>query len=166
MIRSVISGWSRFQVPNIGADYSRSSPWKSLFAGQAIGWHESRPEAALDERSCGWRCLLETLNSGKAQGINDSRDWSIFRGLGGYFPVPLEVKFSPGAVLSSATSKCIRAYGAEERCFSAHSFRRATMGSTPAARCAGTTDARRAAEASTSTATMSMIGFHGVTPNN
>jgi len=52
------------------------------------------------------------------------------------------------------------------RCFSDHSLRRATMGSTPAARRAGTTDASSAAKVSDSTANASMMGFHGVTPNS
>ena len=45
-------------------------------------------------------------------------------------------------------------------------FRSATIGSTPAARRAGTSDASSAAKASVSTASASMIGFHGVTPNS
>ena len=45
-------------------------------------------------------------------------------------------------------------------------FRNATIGSTPAARRAGTTDASSAAKASVSTASASMIGFQGVTPNS
>ena len=47
-----------------------------------------------------------------------------------------------------------------------YSFLRATIGSTPAARRAGITDARTAANASSSVAKMSMIGSQGFTPNN
>jgi hypothetical protein len=47
-----------------------------------------------------------------------------------------------------------------------HSFRRATMGSTLAARRAGTADASSAAKASVSTASVSMTGSHGFTPKS
>ena len=52
------------------------------------------------------------------------------------------------------------------RFFSDHSFRSATMGSTPAARRAGITDASSAAKSSISAASASMKGFHGLTPNS
>jgi hypothetical protein len=45
-------------------------------------------------------------------------------------------------------------------------FRSATIGCTPAARRAGIADASSAAKLSTSTATASIIGSHGLTPNN
>jgi hypothetical protein len=47
-----------------------------------------------------------------------------------------------------------------------YSFRSATMGSTPAARHAGITDASTAANASSSVANTSMTGSHGFTPNS
>jgi len=47
-----------------------------------------------------------------------------------------------------------------------HSFLSATIGSTPAARRAGTTDATTAARMSSPVATASMTGFHGSTPKS
>ena len=47
-----------------------------------------------------------------------------------------------------------------------HAFRSATIGSTRAARRAGIADASSATRPSISTATASMIGSHGLTPNN
>jgi hypothetical protein len=47
-----------------------------------------------------------------------------------------------------------------------YSFRSATIGSTPAARRAGITDASTAANASSSVANTSMTGSHGFTPNS
>jgi hypothetical protein len=47
-----------------------------------------------------------------------------------------------------------------------YSLRRATIGSTPAARRAGITDASRAASASSSVATASITGSQGLTPNS
>ena len=49
---------------------------------------------------------------------------------------------------------------------SAHALRSATIGSTPAARRAGTTVATSAATASNTVAAASMAGSHGCTPNN
>lgn len=50
--------------------------------------------------------------------------------------------------------------------FPGHSFRSATTGSTPAARRAGISDASSAAKASIKTASASLTGFHGLTPNS
>jgi len=47
-----------------------------------------------------------------------------------------------------------------------HSFLSASIGSTPAARHAGTADATSAASTSISAANASMIGSHGLTPNS
>jgi AraC-like DNA-binding protein len=47
-----------------------------------------------------------------------------------------------------------------------HSFRSATIGSTPAARVAGITDANSAATHSSTIANVSMTGSHGLTPNS
>ena len=47
-----------------------------------------------------------------------------------------------------------------------HSFRKATIGSTPAARRAGIADASSAARPSRSVVSVSMIGSHGLTPNS
>ncbi len=50
--------------------------------------------------------------------------------------------------------------------FSGHSFRSATMGSTPAARRAGIADASSAARPSIRAASASITGSHGLTPNS
>ena len=47
-----------------------------------------------------------------------------------------------------------------------HSVRSAIIGSMPAARQAGTTDATRAARLSNNVASMSMTGSDGLTPNS
>jgi hypothetical protein len=49
-------------------------------------------------------------------------------------------------------------------CIPDHPFRNATIGSTPAARRAGITDASSAATPSINAANASMIGSHGLTP--
>src|SRR5579885_2350050 len=77
---------------------------------------------------------------------------------------PQRCIFSLSALKRQSHSPCSPWLRGER--FRDHAFRKATIGSTPAARRAGIADANIAARPSTNTARASITGSHGFTPYN